>query len=62
MQDEKVILCARRDRIGMTLIVTELNGQRFVVKLLNDSANLPARELFARGASAMRPHRGLTVR
>lgn len=35
---------ARYDRIGATLVVTEFYQRSFVVKLLDDCTNLPARK------------------
>jgi hypothetical protein len=48
VQDEQVRPRARRDRVGATLIVAELHEQSLVVKLLDDGADLPARQSLRR--------------
>ncbi len=40
MKHEQVVLRAGRDSVGMPLVVTELDKQILVVKLLDNSANL----------------------
>jgi hypothetical protein len=42
MQDQQIFPRAGCDGVGATLIVTELNEQSPVVKLLNNRADLPA--------------------
>jgi len=42
VQDEQVRSLAGRDRVGATLVVAEFHEQRLVIKLLDDSADLPA--------------------
>ena len=44
MQDEQIRLRTGRDRVSLTLIVAKLHEQRLVIKLLNDSTDLPARK------------------
>ena len=44
VQDEQLCPRARRDRIGASLVVTELHQKCLVVKLFDDSADLAARE------------------
>ena len=41
MEHEQVILRTGRDRVGMPLIVAELDKQVLVIQLLNDGADLP---------------------
>lgn len=44
VQNQQIIARAWRDRVGATLIIAELDKRCFVVKLLNNRADLPAGE------------------
>ena len=44
MQDQQICPRAGRLRVGATLVVAELHKQGLVVKLLDDRADLTARE------------------
>ena len=56
MQNQQVGPRARRNCVGTTVIVAKLDEQCFIVELLNDRANLPARKL-PRGQLLQQCHR-----